>query len=60
MASLILFCDICISVETGYTGYAMEIRSVEEARLCSEARPKRALAREFFGVEFSTSTSELN
>ena len=53
MASLILFCDICISVETGYTGYAMEIRSVEEARLCSEARPKRALAREFFGVEFS-------
>lgn len=31
MASLTLFCDICTSVETGYTGYAMEVRSVEEA-----------------------------
>jgi len=56
MTSLTLLCDICTSIETGYTGHAMEARSVEEAcgirgYVISEARAKRALAREFFGVD---------
>ena len=57
MTSLTLFCDICTSVETGYTSSVMEVRCVErlaDARLCREARAKRTLAREFYGVEFST------